>query len=195
MPESTISRQHSRAESIEFQESELHNPDSNEAAYLVPLRHEHSHMDTTGNNSSSIGSRSAKPESLRVQRGGDGAGERGHRANSPWLFDVIAVFVSGSACFSLIALLIIHDSRPITSWTFFLPLNAVVSILGAISRSSLAFAISDSIGQSKWNWFKIHSGPLATFNRFDEATRGPWGSMKLLWWSRFRYAKTESLMS
>lgn len=35
------------------------------------------------------------------------------------------------------------------------------------------------VGQIKWQWFgKVHK--LKDFQRIDDASRGPWGSMKLL---------------
>ncbi|KAJ0341233.1 hypothetical protein COL154_008993 [Colletotrichum chrysophilum] len=38
----------------------------------------------------------------------------------------------------------------------------------------------ESLSQYKWNWYKKSPRPLADFRVFDEASRGPWGSLKLL---------------
>ncbi|KAI1502035.1 hypothetical protein F5X99DRAFT_427659 [Biscogniauxia marginata] len=67
---------------------------------------------------------------------------------------------------------------------FFLSANAVVSTLAAISRTTLAFSISSCLGQVKWNWFKKQSDNLIGFDRFDDASRGPWGSLWLIIWLR-----------
>ncbi|KAI1487660.1 hypothetical protein F5X96DRAFT_686643 [Biscogniauxia mediterranea] len=69
-------------------------------------------------------------------------------------------------------------------WNFFLSVNAVISTLAAISRTSLAFSISSCLGQAKWNWFKRRPGNLIGFDRFDDASRGPWGSFWLIVWLR-----------
>lgn len=37
----------------------------------------------------------------------------------------------------------------------------------------------EGIGQLKWQWFKT-SHPLYDLQKYDEASRGPWGALKLL---------------
>ncbi|KAI0144424.1 hypothetical protein GGR57DRAFT_494985 [Xylariaceae sp. FL1272] len=54
--------------------------------------------------------------------------------------------------------------------------NTVVSILAAIARASLAFTISSCIRQSKCNWFKKRTDSILAFDRFDDASRAPWGA-------------------
>jgi hypothetical protein len=76
---------------------------------------------------------------------------------------------------------------PLDDWAFALSPNAVVSILGAVSRASLAFAISAAMSQEKWTWFRRSARPLIDFDRFDEASKGPWGSIRLAWWVNIRW--------
>jgi len=40
--------------------------------------------------------------------------------------------------------------------------------------------IGAAIGQLKWIWFAQKERPLADFQTFDEASRGPIGSLKLI---------------
>ncbi|KAI1379459.1 hypothetical protein F4677DRAFT_464761 [Hypoxylon crocopeplum] len=89
-----------------------------------------------------------------------------------------------SALTTLVVLLIYVDGRPLEQWNGSISLNAVVSSLGAVSRTSLAFAISSCLGQVKWNWFRKRPDNLVVFDRFDDASRGPWGSLWLIIWIR-----------
>ncbi|KAF5002015.1 hypothetical protein FDECE_10757 [Fusarium decemcellulare] len=82
---------------------------------------------------------------------------------------------------ALLYLLFTFDDQPISKWTKFpLSLNAVVSILAGVSNACLAFIISMCLSQCKWNWVGRFVEPLIDFDRFDAASRGPWGSLRLL---------------
>ncbi|KAI1667265.1 DUF3176 domain containing protein [Pyrenophora tritici-repentis] len=80
-----------------------------------------------------------------------------------------------------------QNNEPIAAWKFPLTLNTVVATLGTISRSTLAFAMSACIGQQKWSWFRKRSDTVGAFERFDEASRGPWGGTRLFFWLRLRH--------
>ncbi|KAF2496336.1 hypothetical protein BU16DRAFT_617785 [Lophium mytilinum] len=96
-----------------------------------------------------------------------------------WWLEIGAVFLSlGSFC-AMSGILLRQDKQPLSNWTFPTSLNTVVSILGTISRTTLAFATAACLGQQKWNWFHGRSNRLSAFERFDDATRGPWGGTLL----------------
>jgi hypothetical protein len=97
-----------------------------------------------------------------------------------WGLEIGALALSIGSTLTITAVLFSWDTQPLTDWHFVTSLNTVISTLGAIARISLAFAISACIGQQKWNWFRIRQDRLKTFERFDEASRGPWGSFILL---------------
>lgn len=110
-----------------------------------------------------------------------------------WYPEIGAVILS---CLTLTAAAIIlryEDGKPITQYAFYLSLNTVISILGTVAKSSLTFALAACIGQDKWNWFRLRRSELLGFQRFDEASRGPLGSLKFLWWLRMRYEFTRKL--
>ncbi|OTB12650.1 hypothetical protein K445DRAFT_320793 [Daldinia sp. EC12] len=108
---------------------------------------------------------------------------RGHN----WNLEIGALVVSFAALAALIALLIYVNGRPLSDWKGSVSVNVVISGLGAVSRTSLGFAISSCLGQAKWNWFKRRPDNLVAFDRFDEASRGPWGSLWLIIWLRIRH--------
>jgi hypothetical protein len=61
-----------------------------------------------------------------------------------------------------------------------LTLNAFISILSKMAGAALLLPVSEALGQLKWSWFLEHSKQTWDFEIFDNASRGPWGSMLLL---------------
>ncbi|KAH8193919.1 hypothetical protein TruAng_011913 [Truncatella angustata] len=110
---------------------------------------------------------------------------------SYWWLEIGAIVLSLGSMVTGIAVLHSQNENPLESWTFVVSLNTLVSILGVIARTTLAFAISSCIGQQKWNWFYGRQDQLVAFERFDEASRGPWGSVKLLYWLKARTINTD----
>lgn len=66
-------------------------------------------------------------------------------------------------------------------------LNAIISIVSTVFRSSLSFTIVQSVSQLCWAWY-THPRPLRDLCYYDSASRGPWGSLQLLVRLRFMYS-------
>ncbi|KAF4441820.1 hypothetical protein F53441_11905 [Fusarium austroafricanum] len=78
-------------------------------------------------------------------------------------------------------LLFKSDEQPISKWTNLpITLNALVSILAGIAKASLAFVISMCFSQGKWNWLSQSPQPLIDFDRFDAASRGASGNLRVI---------------
>jgi hypothetical protein len=106
-----------------------------------------------------------------------------------WFWEIVLSIISVIAGTAAIAVTAYYNKRRLTDWTFALSLNTLISVLGAISRASMAFVLGSCIGQGKWNWFRKRPEQLVVFDRFQSASRGPLGSMRLVWWFRFRYVR------
>ncbi|KAI8945357.1 hypothetical protein F4801DRAFT_598028 [Xylaria longipes] len=104
-----------------------------------------------------------------------------------WTWEYILLTLSASAMISLVAVLTYMHNLRLSDWRGPISPNTTISILAAISRASLGFAISSCIGQAKWNWFRKRSDSLLAFDRFDDASRGPWGSLWLIVWVKARH--------
>jgi hypothetical protein len=93
------------------------------------------------------------------------------------------------ACLTaLIVVLKIFDGRPQDSWLGGdLTINGLIAILATICRTCLMFSVAACLAQGKWNQLgRKHvvddgSYQLGSFALFDEASKGPWGSARLLW--------------
>ncbi|KAI0858274.1 hypothetical protein F4860DRAFT_517004 [Xylaria cubensis] len=101
-------------------------------------------------------------------------------ANDRWLFEIGALLISAATLGGIIVTLTLHADRPLPQWPFGITLNALVSTLSTISKSALLMALGAAIGQRKWIRLSRGENPLSDLEVYDEASRGPWGSMSLL---------------
>lgn len=99
--------------------------------------------------------------------------------NSWWLFELLAWVISAIAMVVLIITLFLVDDHSLPHWPMKITLNSFISILATIVKAAMVVPIAEGISQLKWLWFK-KAGVLKDIQTFDEASRGMWGSMKLL---------------
>jgi hypothetical protein len=103
-----------------------------------------------------------------------------------WGLELFAVSVSLASIIAIVAVLYHENGKPLTVWKFALTLNTIIAVLGTLARTTLAFALSSCVGQQKWTWLRRKTDRLVAFERFDEASRGPWGATRLFFWLRVR---------
>lgn len=97
-----------------------------------------------------------------------------------WWWELCSWFVSFICVAAIVGMLLAYDGRkqPVTvlpGVTF----NAYIATFAAISKAAMILPVSEAIGQLKWMWFR-EEHQLADFSAFDNASRGPWGSLMLL---------------
>jgi hypothetical protein len=98
-----------------------------------------------------------------------------------WLLEIISWSLSAACMAGIIVVLVVYKDKNIPNWPLGLTLNAYISVLSKISTAALLLPVSEALGQLKWSWFnKDKSKKLWDFEIFDNASRGPWGSMHLL---------------
>lgn len=102
-----------------------------------------------------------------------------------WLFQGFAVFGSVLLTAVLIGLLARFDNTPILEWNG-ISLNAIVALTATILKGLVALTVSDCLGQAKWIWLSWQQRSLNDFALIDQGSRGPLGSVKMLWRSCFR---------
>ena len=102
-----------------------------------------------------------------------------------WPFELLATFLSTASFLSLIVVLRKFDGSSHTTWRRgLLTLNGLVAILSTVTRTALMVPVAEALSQMKWNWFsgsRRTARPLADLEAFDQASRGAFGSLKLLW--------------
>lgn len=98
-----------------------------------------------------------------------------------WLLELISWSLSAACMAGIVVMLFIYKNDPIPNWPLGLTLNAYISVLSKIASAALLLPISEALGQLKWSWFQgDNSKKMWDFEIFDNASRGPWGSLLLL---------------
>jgi hypothetical protein len=101
-----------------------------------------------------------------------------------WLLEILSWLFSALCMAVAIGVLIYLKDEPLSKWQLAertpLTLNAFISILSKMAGAALLLPVSEALGQLKWSWFLEHSKQMWDFEIFDNASRGPWGSMLLL---------------
>ncbi|KAF1936729.1 hypothetical protein EJ02DRAFT_506389 [Clathrospora elynae] len=101
-----------------------------------------------------------------------------------WLLELVSWLFSAVCMAAIIGVLIKLKDEPLNKWTLAeqtgLTLNTYISILSKMAGAALILPVSEALGQLKWSWFLEHSKQMWDFEIFDNASRGPWGSLLLL---------------
>ncbi|KAI9147567.1 hypothetical protein HJFPF1_12593 [Paramyrothecium foliicola] len=96
-----------------------------------------------------------------------------------WWPELLACAVSVAAAGALVAVLQSLNQKALPRWPLGLTLNTLIAFLATVARSTFIIPVTESISQAKWLWYR-HSRPLEDFEVFDKASRGPWGSLRLI---------------
>ena len=101
-----------------------------------------------------------------------------------WLLEIVSWLFSAICMAAVIGVLVKLQDQPLTKWVLAektgLTLNTYISILSKMAGAALILPVSEALGQLKWSWFLEHSKQMWDFEIFDNASRGPWGSLLLL---------------
>jgi hypothetical protein len=114
-----------------------------------------------------------------------------------WLFEFFGWTLALGCFIGTVSLLAVHNGKESPNWTltvgaghyrksFGLTINTVISIFATAFSSGILIPVGASINQLKWVWFQKGRRPLAHFQKFESAARGPLGSIILLWTLRGR---------
>lgn len=96
-----------------------------------------------------------------------------------WFYECAALAFSVGCLVALGVMLTIYDGKETPQLPYNITLNALISVLSTAAKSSLLFAVAGTLGQVKWAWF-TENRQLSDMQTFDDATRGPWGALFLL---------------
>ncbi|KAI0884332.1 uncharacterized protein GGS22DRAFT_22221 [Annulohypoxylon maeteangense] len=100
-----------------------------------------------------------------------------------WKWEIIVSFLAPTVVIIIFATLYPHDGRPMPEWPLRISVNALLSIYSMMLKASISFIIVSCIGQLQWSWFS-RGRPLYDLVQYDNASRGAWGSIQLLWSQR-----------
>lgn len=120
----------------------------------------------------------------------------------PWTLEVLSLLLSFAMLAAIIVTLVVHRDRSLPQWPGLISINSLIAIFTSILKASLILPVAEGrklmdflrmrnlheigLGQLKWQWFR-ETRPLIDLDRLDSATRGPWGSLLVLWTHYRRY--------
>lgn len=97
-----------------------------------------------------------------------------------WWKEILTWLLATVALLTIVVLLAAFDGKLVRQWHSRVSINTMIAVLAQVEVSALMVSVQASLGQLKWIWFQ-QQRPLVGMETFDSATRGPEGSVKLLW--------------
>ncbi|RAK74076.1 DUF3176 domain-containing protein [Aspergillus fijiensis CBS 313.89] len=110
----------------------------------------------------------------------------GTLGSDSWIYESIAVCLSIACLIAIACILLIYNKQLTPHLPSGVKLNTVVSILASVAKSALIFAVGQCIGQLRWITLRKARKRLASVQLYDNASRGPWGSILILLEDKYR---------
>ncbi|KAJ4417387.1 hypothetical protein N0V85_001867 [Neurospora sp. IMI 360204] len=85
-----------------------------------------------------------------------------------WLTEILAVIASFACVVTIPVMLGIYNNEPVPRLPWDVSLNAVVSVLSTVAKSSLLCAICAALGQDKWDWYDDTAAAADSGNGHDQ---------------------------
>jgi hypothetical protein len=123
------------------------------------------------------------PPSQSTKSFGDGENIRKSRAGSlgkfVWLPEITSCIVSLMLLAAIIALLAVYKGQSLPNWPSMISINTLLAVLTSLLKAAILLPVTEGLSELKWRWFAT-AQPMKDMDRFDAATRGPWGSLLLM---------------
>ncbi|KAF6826482.1 hypothetical protein CMUS01_09425 [Colletotrichum musicola] len=101
-----------------------------------------------------------------------------------WAFELLCILLS---ILLFIFVLYKFSNQDLPDWPFGATLNSFLALATTMSKASFMIPVSVAISQTQWAWISKKSRPLYDVHVIDQASRGTWGSLVLLWRFRFQH--------
>jgi hypothetical protein len=97
-----------------------------------------------------------------------------------WMWEGLSLLLSVGCLIAMGAILGWLDNKQLADWTFPIQPNAMISVFSVVLKAALILPVAESIGQLKWLYFIERNRSLMDLQHFDDASRGPLGSIYFL---------------
>lgn len=98
-----------------------------------------------------------------------------------WRLEIAGLVLALVAVACLGGVVARFDGEALAEWpSRAVTLNAVVAVLVTVGTAGMSVALASGMGQMKWVRFKQGRAPLSDLEYYDEASRGAWGGLGLL---------------
>ncbi|KAK3335144.1 hypothetical protein B0T19DRAFT_1071 [Cercophora scortea] len=97
-----------------------------------------------------------------------------------WWWELGAAIISITSISLIVTALFKSDGLALSAWVLPIQPNSLIAVLTTIGKTAMMVPVASCLGHLKWHHFTPRPQPLDRLQRFDEASRGPWGSLVLL---------------
>lgn len=112
---------------------------------------------------------------------------RSTRSRGPWTLEIVTLLLAFGAVGAIVGIVARFDGQALPDWPYYITLNTVIALLATVAVAAMSTSLQNGLSQLKWIRFKEQRAPLTDMEVFDEASRGAWGSLKLLVTARGGY--------
>lgn len=102
-----------------------------------------------------------------------------------WWTEAVYCILVVASLLAIVATIYPYDGHPMPQWPYRLSINTLIAIYTTILKATMLIITAEGLSQLKWAWFS-RPRPLQDLTRYDMASRGPWGALRLLWTLRGR---------
>ncbi|KAK4173131.1 hypothetical protein QBC36DRAFT_360713 [Triangularia setosa] len=106
-----------------------------------------------------------------------------------WGLGLMSISFSYLIFIAIVIVLASHSQKQLPSWPLKISLNSALAFLTTLAKAAFMWPVSNAISQAQWSWF-LQDRPLYDFHLIDQASRGSWGALALLWRVRHRHFVT-----
>ncbi len=104
----------------------------------------------------------------------------------PWLYETLSSILAALNLVGLVILLRCYQEQPEPQWGGSITLNTIAAIISTAFRAALIIPVAACISQLSWLNLSGKSNSLEDHCFYDQASRGPIGSLRLLFHTRLR---------
>jgi hypothetical protein len=97
-----------------------------------------------------------------------------------WRWEISSSIVSMTSMALVLAILVNIRDMALSDWPLPIQPNSLIAVCTTLGKSAMMVPVASCIGQLKWRYFARRPRPLQHLQSFDDASRGPWGSLVVL---------------
>lgn len=106
--------------------------------------------------------------------------------SSWWWWEVGACVTSLIGLGLIILILKRVDEQPIDMWPYSIRPNSLIAATSTITKAAMMVPIASCFSQLKWDHFHYRPNPLHHLQIYDDASRGPWGCLYMIFTGRLQ---------
>ncbi|RBR24913.1 uncharacterized protein FIESC28_02331 [Fusarium coffeatum] len=98
-----------------------------------------------------------------------------------WAFEFTLLLIAVAVFAGILVILKQYNNKEVPDWeNLGITLNTLISILATALRAIISLIAYELLAQTKWDWISVTFRPLPQLQLFENASRGVYGSLRLL---------------